>query len=102
MLPEGVAMANVIRVLEEFGDGSDALLLNPSGTRVAVFTYDRDAHRRHTLTVYSTLDNQCVAEPLELGDCRGIVFIDDETLLILDERRCLRYQAPANPKVFAS
>ncbi len=95
-------MAKAIRVPEVFPDGNDALLLNPSGTLVAVFTFDRKRYNRHTLAVYSALDNRPLAKPMQLGDCRGVAFIDDRTLLILDEKRCLRYRPPTKPKAFAS
>jgi hypothetical protein len=99
---EGTAVTEPIRVSEEFGDGSGELVLNPSGTLVAVLDLDRKADRRQALSVYSTADNRCVAGPQKLSDCRGLRFIDDRTLLILNERKCLRWKVPGAPKKLTS
>jgi hypothetical protein len=94
-------VADVIRVPEGFGDGGDALVLSPSGSLVAVWVAEQ-GDNRGTVTVYRVADGQRVAGPERVGDSRGAVFIDDATLLIASENKCLRWPVPGRPKVLAT
>jgi hypothetical protein len=81
-------------------DGSAQLLLSPTGKYLGVFTHDSGNYQKTALAVYSTADNACVGGPLELGDCRGLGFISDGTLLIGNARCLLRWRVPDEPASF--
>jgi hypothetical protein len=93
-------VADVIRVIEQFGDSYDRLLLNPTGTLVGTFYGNHGKGAGYTLALYSAADGRRVGKPLWLGDCGGLGFVDDKTLVIANGRKLLRWKVPGEPEAF--